>query len=929
MVTRMLPKIRFALAMLAAALPTLGQELKVDINTNNRNWPASTAPDYLPWSTAYTWLSGDTTSNTFNGITITFKRVGANGTALRATYWKSGAEDWGYQLIADGLKVDNGDLGPAQIEMRLSGLTPGPHTLLTYHNDWDNHLPPATLAPLNIHVNGVQQVTNLAYTVRTNSPVYATAYLNLNAEAGQDVVVLLAANTSSPTTWQNVWINGFEIDTSNSSLKAMKPAPAHTDEHVNADSKSLVLNWTPAATALSHDVYLGIDSNAVKFATHASPEFRGNQITTNFLATNLNSLLTYYWRIDEAHPGPVITPGDVWMFRPRHLAFPGAEGYGRFARGGRGGVVVKVSNLNDSGPGSFRDAIEGDYGPRTVVFDVAGLITLESDVIISGSRPYITVAGQTTPGNGICFRKQQFALSGADDAIVRFVRVRVGDISGETQNGSGLAGVNHSIMDHCSVSWGIDEEISSRGAKNMTLQRVLISEALHIAGHQNYDPGTSHGFAASIGGNIASFHHNLLAHCEGRNWSLAGGLDGSGYYAGKLDIFNNVVYNWRTRTTDGGAHQVNFVNNYYKAGPASTQSRALNAQYGGFPGTQQYYFEGNVMTPGGSIATGWGTNNQAAGKMTSTENNGTLPENSNPPYSPWVIQPFFPSYATIDEVTNAYQRVLSDVGCNLPQIDAHDTRILHETINRTFTYSGSISGRPGLPDSQNDVGGWGNMYPTVVRPAGWDTDNDGLPDWWELIKGFNPNSPPSDFSDSNGDPDGDEFTNLEDYLNWMAVPNASVNAGSFVDIDLSALTRGFTNNSPFYSVLTQTNGSVSLVGGGKTARFTPTVSTNALGNFKFQVMDAQGYHMTRAVNLRIIAPTAPTQPPTLGLRNQAGALMLELTGEVGRSLTVQTTTNLNNTWFDWTNVTGSSMLQLLPLNALTNQSPRYFRAFAH
>jgi hypothetical protein len=938
MVTRMSSKIFFAVAVLALALPALSQEIKVDLNANNRPLSETADPAYLSWNTNSIWLTGGTSviSNTFNGVTFTLTRVGPVGVGFRAERYAAGIAL--AKLANDGIQIDpqaitnivGSGQSPARIELTISNLPAGQHTLLTWHNSWNN---PTNrfLSPLNIFLNGTQVITNLVMTSRvTNNADAAYSYVTFVADGSNNIVVAYEASLNFYATDANPCINGFELNTPDFKFKANKPIPVHNDEHVDADAtKSVLLSWTPAAIAVSHHVYFGTDSNAVKNATTASPEFLGSQTATNRLVANLSSRFDYFWRIDEVNSTNGVAKGDLWKFRIRRLAFPGAEGYGRFARGGRGGMVVKVTNLNDSGPGSLRDAIKGNYGPRTIVFDVAGLITLESPLIVSGADRYLTIAGQTAPGNGICIRKNQLGVSGAHDLIMRFVRSRPGDIAGITLNGSGMAGVNHSIMDHCSVSWGIDEEISSRGAKNMTLQRVLISEALHIAGHKNYPAGTSHGYAASIGGDIASFHHNLLAHCEGRNWSLAGGLDASGNYAGKLDIFNNVVYNWRSRTTDGGAHQVNFVNNYYKAGPASTQSRALNAQYGGFPGTQQYYFEGNVMTPGGSIATGWGTNNQAAGKTTSTESGGTLPENSNPPYSPWVATPFFPSYATIDEVTNAYKRVLSDVGCNLPQIDAHDTRIIHETINRTFTYSGSISGRPGLPDSQNDVGGWGNMYSTVVRPAGWDNDNDGLPDWWELIKGLNPSSPPGDFSDSNGDPDGDEFTNLEDYLNWMAVPNANVNAGSFVDIDLSALTRGFTNNIPVYTLLTQTNGNASLVGGGKTARFTPSLSTNALGNFSFQVVDAQGYHMTRTVNLRIIAATAPAQTPVLGIRNQTGALMIELTGETGRSLTVQTATNLTNSWLDWTNVTGSGTLQLLPLNSLTNETPRYFRAFAH
>jgi len=271
--------------------------------------------------------------------------------------------------------------------------------------------------------------------------------------------------------------------------------------------------------------------------------------------------------------------------------------------------------------------------------------------------------------------------------------------------------------------------------------------------------------------------------------------------------------------------------------------------------------------------------------------------------------------------------VLSDVGCNQPQIDDHDARVIRETINGTCTYTGSVSGLPGLPDSQNDVGGWED-YGSVTRPADWDTDHDGLPNWWEQIKGLNPNSPPGDFSDSNGDPDGDEYTNLEDYLNWLAAPHFDCTNGVPLDIDLAQFTRGFTNNTPVYTVGAPTSGTVALVGGGRTARFTSSVTTSALGSFIFGVTDARGYSMTNTVGLRLISAAPPAQPPVLGIRNQNGALELELTGETGRSLTVQSQTNLGGAWLDWTNVTGSGAMQLLPLNELANQSPCFFRAFA-
>jgi len=440
--------------------------------------------------------------------------------------------------------------------------------------------------------------------------------------------------------------------------------------------------------------------------------------------------------------------------RPATLlpAFPTAEGYGRLASGGRGGGVLHVTNLNDSGPGSFRDAIERS-GPRIVVFDVSGLITLESRLIIRSTNSNLTIAGQTAPGKGICLRKYSFGMLGATNVIVRYVRVRPGNLSGATLDGMGMASSDHCIIDHCSISWTLDEAFSSRGAKNITLQRALISEALNEAGHKKYPPGTQHGYAASIGGDIGSFHHNLLAHCAGRNWSLAGGLSKPGNtYAGRLDLRNNVVYNWKNRTTDGGAHEVDFVNNYYKPGPATKWFYALNAQYGGFPGTQRYYFEGNVMLGHFDLS------NQAAGRTATTERGGKLPTD----YSPWVDRPFFEPLVKTHTAAEAYTNVLADVGCNFPVLDEHDQRVIAEVRAGTFKFRGGKTGLPGLPDSQDDVGGWED-YPEVRRPAGWDTDQDGMPDAWEKAHGLNPGNA----ADGNQDMTGDGYTNLEKYLNSL------------------------------------------------------------------------------------------------------------------------------------------------------------------
>jgi hypothetical protein len=436
----------------------------------------------------------------------------------------------------------------------------------------------------------------------------------------------------------------------------------------------------------------------------------------------------------------------------QQLAFPTAEGYGRFAKGGRGGQVIKVTNLKDSGPGSLRAAVEAE-GPRTVVFDVSGLITLESKLVVGKNNHLLTVAGQTAPGKGICIRKYNFGMMGATDVIIRYIRVRPGNISGTTLDGMGMASADNCIIDHCSISWTLDEAFSSRSGKNITLQRTLISEALNAAGHKKYPPGTEHGYAASIGGDIGSFHHNLLANCAGRNWSLAGGLNKPDHsYAGRLDIRNNVVFNWKNRTTDGGAHEVNFVNNYYKPGPATKFFLALKPQYSSFAGSQRYHFDGNIMEGK------FGLRDQEKGREAGIERGGKIPTE----YSPWSDEPFFESFVNTHSAKEAFTNVLADVGCNFPVLDDHDTRIIKEVRSGRTKFKGSKTGLPGLPDSQDDVGGW-EEYPEIKRPAGWDTDGDGMPDAWEKQYGLNPNDP----ADGNEDLNGDGYTNLEKYLNSL------------------------------------------------------------------------------------------------------------------------------------------------------------------
>lgn len=797
-------------------------QIKVDFNQTGRPESGVNEPGYLAWPVD----SATSISKTISGVTVTLTKQGSNGSGLKSDWYKAGTEAPYYaRLVSDGVTVDGGEAGAA-ILMSFSGLPNGTHSLLLTLNTVASPTS-NTFAPLDISVNGTQIINNLAPSNRaTSNSAAKTAFITFSTSNGK-ADILVKADTGTGASNKNVIINGFGLNVPDSTKQTSNPIPSDNDQHVDGDNGSYTLRWTNASGASSQHVYVGTNKSQVESATTStSGIYKGQQTATTFALSNLYSRNQYFWRVDSVDTNGVVTRGNVWSFRPRQLAFPGAEGYGRYAIGGRGGKVVKVTNLYDSGAGSLREAIETDSGPRTIIFDVAGVITLNSRLTLN--QAFVTVAGQTAPGKGITLRGAPFGLSGAKDAVVQHMRVRVG--AGPTYDGMGLTGSDYSIIDHSSVSWTIDEAFSSRGAKNITLQRTMLAESLNVANHQNYPSGTAHGYAASIGGETGSFHHNLLAHNEGRNWSMAGGLDANANFAGRLDIFNNVVYNWGGRTTDGGANQVNFVNNYYKPGAASRVFHALSATYeDNFGGKQQYYYSGNVM-PGY-----FDESNSTKGRTMSGQ------PFSN--YEPWVSQPFFSSFATIQSAKAAYKSVLSDVGANQPVFDNHDIRIVNETLNGTYTYKGSKSGKPGLIDHQDDAGGY-ESYPTTYRASDWDSDNDGLPNWWEVWYGLNPTSSANDFSDANNDADRDGYTQLDKYLQWKANMHYNLESGKTVTINLRDTFRGYTA-SPSYSVSNAVNGSVAI--SGTSATFTP--KDCGMASFTLQVKDSEGDSMSKTVNV--------------------------------------------------------------------------------
>lgn len=787
--------------------------LKVDLNVTGRQEAEVNEPGYYPWP-----MTG-AGSKTIEGITFEFK----NGTVDDGWY-KAGVQAPYYaRLVEDGFSTD-------KIELHISGLQNGKHSLVTFHNAYDN--PANNVFPhADIYVNEVLAIDDLEPSERAlSNDDGATAFLMFDINNNEPVVIRFQSDPKLSSTTNLIYICGFHLNSSDPKKMAKFEYPEDKDEHVDIDNDTLVFRWKSPTGAVSHNFYFGTDETALLTAGTGSPEFVGNIADTFFVKTSFYSMDNYYWRVDPIDSGGDTTKGDVWYFKKRIRAFPEAEGYGSYAIGGRGGKVVYVTNLDDSGQGSFRYAVENETGPRTILFAVSGLITLKDRLVIRDD--YITVAGQTAPGKGICFRWAPIGVTG-DDLIVQNLRSRVG--YGITYDGMGLTGANHSIVDHCSVSWSIDEGFSSRGAKNITLQRTLISEALNMADHDIQH--SEHGYAGSIGGDVGSFHHVLLAHCNGRNWSMAGGLDGDGYYAGRLDLFNMVVYNWGSRATDGGAHEVNFVNNYYKKGVSTTQTTILKADLEGTgKGSQSYYFSGNIVENTNGTLVCDGTDNTCS--RTYTTSNGQVVD-----WEVFVDEPFFPSMATIHSAKDAYKLVLSNVGCTQPALDDHDIRIIHETLNGTYTCKGSVTGKAGFPDREWDVGSW-EAYPGYVRSVKWDTDHDGLPDWWEKVHGLDPNSTGGDFSESNADPDKDGYTILEEYLHWMDMPHYFIKTGENNEIDLSMHTRGFTNN-PEFMVSDVENGNANIDAGSSIVHFSP--ATEGMAGFEFTVTDAEGSSMSRKI----------------------------------------------------------------------------------
>lgn len=481
---------------------------------------------------------------------------------------------------------------------------------------------------------------------------------------------------------------------------------------------------------------------------------------------------------EEMQNGRPYTP---WAGVPNALikaeipAFPGAEGGGMFTPGGRGGKVFVVNNLNDNGPGSLREALEAG-GARIVVFNVAGIIWLKDPIIVRA--PYVTIAGQTAPGDGICVAGESVKFD-THDVIIRHMRFRRGSTDLQRRDDAVSGDVmGNIILDHVSASWGLDETISmyrnmwqpepiknpSKIEKlptvNVTIQNSIFAETLDTY---------NHAFGSTIGGLNSTFMRNLWANNVARNPSIG--------MWGDVGFANNVVFNWWNRTMDGGDYRSmwNVINNYYKPGPITPKDKPIayriaKPEKGSIDSTLfgRIYAHGNIVEGNEAVSSdNWNGGIQPRGKGINEDAKELQQIRS---YKPFPMAPL-----KIMPAQEAYEFVLNNVGATIPRRDPVDARIVKQVRTGVIEYEDGLedevseylsrrrlpadSYKKGIITSVDQVGG----YPEYKGKSYKDSDNDGMPDWWEKKYDLNPN----DASDASGDINGDGYTNIEKFINGI------------------------------------------------------------------------------------------------------------------------------------------------------------------
>ena len=526
-----------------------------------------------------------------------------------------------------------------------------------------------------------------------------------------------------------------------------KPAPTDGSKNIVADT--VVLSWSQVPEASTYGVYIGKAPDKLSLVSKVDK--------SSYKSDILEAFTDYYWQVTAHKAGDrkeLLSKSPVWRFKTAQKAFPSAEGFGKFALGGRGGKVIKVTNLNDSGPGSLRAAIETP-GPRIIVFDVAGTIMLKSHLNIK--EPYVTIAGQTAPGDGVAVVGHGTTV-GTHDVIIRYMRFRATDLGGVAidalNSGWDEGKTTRFIFDRCSVSWGIDETLSATYRTVCTLQWCLVSESLA----QSVHPKGRHGYGGIWGGEASSFHHNLFAHHTSRTPRFDGGIKNSRCL---IDHRNNVIYNWNFNSAYGAEDdRVNMINNYYKAGPATKKSCSNRIFQATDPNTRMYV-NGNYVDGFPQISKdNWAGGIHFKKGYEATEK--TLR----------VEVPFDVVPVPTTSAEQAYDDVLAKVGAVYPKRDSLDQRIIKEVRTGTARYGKKGDG---IIDSQFDLcpengkcpkcsaGDYCWLPKLKSAQATQDTDNDGIPDSWERKNKLDP----TDATDSSKDRDNDGYTNIEEYINSL------------------------------------------------------------------------------------------------------------------------------------------------------------------
>jgi hypothetical protein len=440
--------------------------------------------------------------------------------------------------------------------------------------------------------------------------------------------------------------------------------------------------------------------------------------------------------------------------KAQQLSFPDAEGFGKFATGGRGGQIIKVTNLNDNGPGSLRDAIEQTF-PRIIIFEVSGTIYLKSRLKIKNGN--VTIAGQSAPGHGITLAHYNFYVE-AENVIIRHIRSRLSAAANQQDDAFNCISSNNVIIDHCSFSWSVDEVASMYHNKNFTLQNCIIAESFHNSIHEK----GPHGYGGIWGGDSASFHHNLIMHNTSRNPRMQGARWYSNWEE-HVDFRNNVIYNWASNSIYGGEPSeidgspvfINLVNNYYKYGPStgnSVKDRILDPDPDPIFGYGKYYINGNYVYGFPEVTNdNWlGVDNISASIKDSIKSDTAFAFDIN----------------TIHTAEEAFNYVIQNAGTSIPFRDTVDRRLLWEVANDTALNGGNYGSNTGIVDNLDDVGGYPDLF------SNWsplDTDSDGIPDFWETENGLDPNNP----SDQHTIIEGKTYPAIEEYLNNIVASNNS------------------------------------------------------------------------------------------------------------------------------------------------------------